>query len=134
LAGLELFFGKAHAELGQNAWRRGDVSFATGEYRLCLNGMKVVILTGSVSRSAGGFFTSVRRLSQSLAALSNTQVNVAALKDEFGEADSAAWNPLLPECFSVRGPASFGFSPELGRRLMQSDCDLVHQHGIWQFM
>jgi poly(glycerol-phosphate) alpha-glucosyltransferase len=96
--------------------------------------MKVCTLTASVSRKAGGLFTSVRRLSQSLTALPDAQVNIVGVEDEFTQADSAEWNPLSPQCFPAKGPASFGFSPALKQHLLQSDYDLIHQHGLWQFI
>ena len=44
-----------------------------------------------------------------------------------------SWAPLAPEAFSVLGPALLGYSPSLSARLRQSDAEIVHTHGIWQF-
>jgi poly(glycerol-phosphate) alpha-glucosyltransferase len=96
--------------------------------------MKVCILTTSVSRKAGGLFTSVRRLNQSLAILPGTRIEVLGVEDEWTRADLPEWNPLLPRCFPGKWPAAFGYSPALNNHLLQSDYDLVHQHGLWQFV
>lgn len=96
--------------------------------------MKVCTLTASVSRNAGGLFNSVRRLSDNIEALPNTAVSVLGLVDQYTKADLAEWGSLKPQTFPVVGPASFGYSPSLNRYLALNSSDILHQHGIWQYI
>lgn len=89
------------------------------------------MLTGSISRAAGGFFNSVRRLSVSLQGLPDTEVRVFSLPDAHSAADLSAWAPLRPELHPFRGPVGFRYSPALARAVAAAKCDLVHTHGIW---
>ena len=90
-------------------------------------------ITGSVSRNAGGLFNSVRRLSQTLAELPNTDITVMGLQDAFSEQDKKEWLPLVPSLHLARRPRTFGFSPGLRHDLFTRCLDLVHTHGIWQY-
>lgn len=96
--------------------------------------MKIAMIANSVSRAAGGLLPAVQRLSQSLCVIPETQVDVIGLQDEFTFADAGSWQPLVPRTFPGQGPAALGFSPGLNRDLSQSDFDIVHQHGLWQFI
>jgi glycosyltransferase involved in cell wall biosynthesis len=60
-------------------------------------------------------------------------VRVVGLRDEFTNADLAAWNPVPVQCVPVRGPRSFGFSEQVSKLLQVAEPDLVHVHGLWQF-
>ncbi|MCW5550900.1 MAG: glycosyltransferase [Verrucomicrobiae bacterium] len=93
--------------------------------------MRIGVLTGSISRSAGGFFHSVRRLALSLQELPETEVRVFSFRDQHSEADLSAWQPLQPELHPFRGPAGFRYSPALARAVSQAKCDVIHTHGIW---
>lgn len=84
----------------------------------------------SISRKAGGLFTSVRRIAQTLHAMGHT-VTVYAVRDEFSEKDLAAWLPLQPLLFDRWGPEVLGFAPALSKAI--GEHDILHQHGIWQF-
>ncbi len=96
--------------------------------------MKIAMIANSVSRAAGGLLPAIQRLSHSLCVMSETQVGVIGLEDEFTVADAGSWQPLVPRTFPGQGPAAFGFSAGLNRDLRQSDFDIVHQHGLWQFV
>lgn len=93
--------------------------------------MLVAVLTPTVSRRAGGLFTSVRRLTQSVAALPPVVAQVLSLRDEFTAADLSHWEPLPVRTFNVAGPAQFAYSPALQPALLASGADLVHTHGLW---
>lgn len=93
--------------------------------------MRIAVVTGSVSRLAGGFFHSVRRLHQCLAQLPGVGVEVLTLEDAFTTEDLPLWAPLPVRTFACRGPRQFGFSPRLTAALGASEVDLVHSHGIW---
>ena len=91
-------------------------------------------MTGSLSRNAGGLFESVRRLHQSLAEIPGVNVVVLGLRDEFTEVDLPFWQPVPVQAFSVLGPHRFGFAPRLSKALLETDCDIVHTHGIWMYL
>jgi poly(glycerol-phosphate) alpha-glucosyltransferase len=96
--------------------------------------MKLGVLTGSISRSAGGLQTSVRRLSQALAQSANLKVEVFSFCDENAAADLKCWYPLDPVLFAGAGPHSFRFCPALTRAVIQSNLDLIHTHGLWLYL
>src|ERR1035437_5980910 len=95
--------------------------------------MKTASVIASLSRNAGGLFESVRRLHQSLAEIPNVSVSVLGLRDEFTDADKAAWSPLNVRAFSTRGPQHFGYAPGLKQTLLELDEDIIHTHGIWMY-
>jgi glycosyltransferase involved in cell wall biosynthesis len=95
--------------------------------------LNLCTITTSVSRNAGGLFNSVRALNQALAALPGIRVSVVSLQDAFTADDLPAWEPLQPTVFSSPGPRSFGYSPGLRTAVLNSNADLLHLHGIWQF-
>lgn len=94
--------------------------------------MKIVELTASVSRKAGGLFVSVRQLSQHLAKL-DVQVTVLGLEDIYTEADRALWSPLEIQAFRVPFFPRFGYAPAMRRALALLQPDLVHVHGLWRY-
>lgn len=95
--------------------------------------VSLAVVLGSVSRNAGGLFNSVRG---SAIALSDAGCNVAvySLADVHADEDLTAWRPLAPHVFPVCGPRAIGFAPGLGAALRERDPDLVHQHGLWQYL
>ncbi|HAO78240.1 MAG TPA: hypothetical protein DCQ92_04525 [Verrucomicrobia subdivision 3 bacterium] len=95
--------------------------------------MKTTSVIASLSRNAGGLFESVWRLHQSLAEIPNVSVSVLGLRDEFTDADKAAWSPLNVRAFSIRGPQHFGYAPGLKQTLLELDEDIIHTHGIWMY-
>jgi len=95
--------------------------------------MKVCTLTKSVSREAGGFFTSVRSLSQHLSKLPETTVEVIGVQDDHSSDDVIMWFPLEPRLHAPMGLRAFGFSPTLKQDLLNGDFDLIHTHGLWQY-
>lgn len=114
----------------------GGLSLAIGTRHRpapCMPPLSVGVVTGSASRQAGGFFQSVRRLSQTLQT-TGTQVSVYALRDTHSESDAAEWGDLPPRLFDPLGPATLGFGRGMTGALLAGDHDLVHQHGIWQFL
>ncbi len=95
--------------------------------------MRVALLSASISRRAGGLFTSARRLAQGLAARSDTEVEVVACRDPEAAEDSLAWLPLAPSLHEVRGPRGFGYAPGLARALLAGGADLVHVQHLWMY-
>jgi glycosyltransferase involved in cell wall biosynthesis len=94
--------------------------------------IKTANLTASVSRNAGGLFESVRRLVQSLAA-TGMDVRVLGTRDEFTDADIAAWAPVKVSAFAPVWPEKFGYSPGFVSAMSEFAPDITHTHGIWLY-
>jgi poly(glycerol-phosphate) alpha-glucosyltransferase len=94
--------------------------------------IKTANLTLSVSRKAGGLFESVRRLVQSLEQ-TGMNIRVFGIRDEFTEADLAAWAPAQVLAFQPTWPESFGYSPNFLEKLIAFQPDIIHAHGIWVY-
>lgn len=94
-------------------------------------GTSLGVVLGSASRRAGGLFSAVPRLTQSVAG-HGASARIHALRDADSAEDAVAWGRLPLDLFSVAGPAQLGYSPGLARSLAASGHDILHQHGIWQ--
>jgi len=97
-----------------------------------LEGMRVTLLTASASRLGGGVATALH----SHAALlheAGAQVTVVALADRHSEEDRAALGPVPLVTAPVSGPGFFGYAPRLVDRLLATEADLLHLHGIWMY-
>jgi len=94
--------------------------------------IRIATLTGSISRSAGGLFRSVRQLNHALSAC-GADMRVFSLRDRYTDADRSAWNGTNLTVCDVCGPQAFGFSPKLKRELGEWSADLVHLHGLWMY-
>ncbi|MGO8698095.1 MAG: glycosyltransferase [Limisphaerales bacterium] len=94
--------------------------------------IKTTNLIFSVSRNAGGIFESVRRLVQSQTA---HRVNARVLggRDEFTDADLAAWHPVPVQAFAPTGLRQFGYSPRFLEELWDFKPDILHSHGLWVY-
>lgn len=86
-----------------------------------------------MSRAAGGIFEIERRLAQCLQQMPDTAVSVYGLRDEHTEADLAAWRPLEPKTFPVRGLRGFGYAPGFSEALHSGSPDLAHLHALWMY-
>ncbi|MCL5023036.1 MAG: glycosyltransferase [Nitrospirae bacterium] len=95
--------------------------------------MKIAVLTASVSRRAGGLFDATRRLSQTLGAECDTEVQLFGLEDEGCVQDRAHWTPVQVNVFPVKGPHALGFAPEMYQALCRMAADLSHTHGLWMY-
>jgi glycosyltransferase involved in cell wall biosynthesis len=93
--------------------------------------LNTIVVTTSISRLAGGLFTSVRRLHQTLNQFHRVNVHVFGPHDKFTDADLALWKPLPIETFPVSVPRQWGYSPGLSRAMFASEWDLAHTHGLW---
>jgi glycosyltransferase involved in cell wall biosynthesis len=94
--------------------------------------MNVTFLTASVSRAAGGLFTSVRRTAQSLQE-NGLDVRVVGLEDRFTADDLKNWKSVQPQTVSILGPRFLGYSPALSRTIARVNTDLLHSQGIWTY-
>ncbi|MEM9471092.1 MAG: glycosyltransferase [Pseudomonadota bacterium] len=94
--------------------------------------ISLAVVTGSMSRRAGGLFNSVRFLSRHLEQ-AGVGLKVFAGEDEFSAKDRSAWGETPLQTFPVRGPQLFGYQPKLLAALRQMQPDIVHLHGIWMY-
>jgi len=94
------------------------------------NRIDVTLLPGSVSRLAGGLYTSVRRLSESLNALDQLNVRVIGNQDAHSAEDLHAWQ-TPPQLLSSNG--LWKLAGELGTQLDSLQPDIVHSHFIWSY-
>lgn len=88
------------------------------------------VVTGSLSRKAGGLFNSVRRSAISIHEF-GAHVSVYGLEDKDSATDLADWKPLLPHALSTWFSPVFPFAHELEDRLVQANHDILHLHGLW---
>lgn len=95
--------------------------------------MKIAVLTSSISRLAGGLFYSVRALSTELST-SGHDVAVFSLEDTHAEEDKSQWGDLQVCTSPVVGPGAFGYSPGLAADVKAFAPDVIHVHGLWQFI
>ena len=95
--------------------------------------MKLAVLIASVSRKAGGLFTSVRRLTQQLNIGGGVEVHVLAPRDRYTHDDLPEWSPVKPLTFKYTGPYSFAFAPQLLRELSNVRPEVMHNHGLWMY-
>jgi poly(glycerol-phosphate) alpha-glucosyltransferase len=94
--------------------------------------MKVGMVSASISRQAGGFFSSVRFLSAAMSR-AGCDVSVFGVDDEFAAKDAADWTNVELRVHSRRGPASFGYAPALAASVGAADLDILHAHGLWKY-
>jgi len=93
--------------------------------------MKIGVVTASLTRQAGGLYDAVRSLSLAINRIDGKMVNIFGLDDENIKEDIQQWAPLQTHVHPVKGPRSFGYSPEMQSTLMNSNLDVIHIHGIW---
>lgn len=96
--------------------------------------MKVLVVTHTLSRKAGGLFYSVRELSRELSTHKNVKLEVVGMTDAFFDEDFAQWQGVNVCSFNnTMRFLKFGWSFSMLRYIIKSDCDLIHLHGIWNF-
>lgn len=94
---------------------------------------KLTILTGSISRAAGGTFDAVRNLAVALKAESRYSPSVAGLRDSETDRDQSLWGDTETKAFRVQGPRAFGYAPGLAPSLALNSPDILHVHGLWMY-
>lgn len=95
--------------------------------------LNTAVVTASASRLAGGLFSSVRRLHQTLSCDHGVNVHVFAFRDKFSEQDKTLWEPLEIATYPVTGPRQLGYSPLLRQAILASKTDVGHTHGLWMY-
>lgn len=92
--------------------------------------MKILFMTLSLSRKAGGLFFSVRSLAQHLAR-TGAECRALGPRDEFTDQDHAQWNPVPTNSYDVVGPKTIGYSASI--KSFIGTPDIQHMHGIWMY-
>ncbi|MER8370176.1 glycosyltransferase [Mesorhizobium sp. M1378] len=95
--------------------------------------VSVAVVSGSLSRLAGGLFNSVRQSALALHSL-GCRISVLGTADVHTAKDIGAWAPIRPLAAKPASPLALGYAPALGDALRNGDFNLVHQHGIWKAM
>ncbi|WHZ30324.1 MAG: glycosyl transferase, group 1 [Nitrospira sp.] len=95
--------------------------------------MKLGILAASISSSAGGIFAAMLGQCKALHDIFQANIQVFGLDDARSSKDAHSWKPLTTCTFTVKGPVSFGYSPDLFQALQATKLDLVHVHGLWMY-
>ena len=93
--------------------------------------MRLAALTGSLSRLAGGTFTSIRRPLQEMVRQFGTELRVFGIEDRFTAEDLPRWSPLDARAFPTRGPRAFGWAPAMAADVARFRPEVVQVHGIW---
>jgi poly(glycerol-phosphate) alpha-glucosyltransferase len=91
----------------------------------------MAVLTGSLSRLAGGTFSSIKRPMQEITRQFAVDMRLFGVWDPYSGVDLATWEPLKPEVFPSFGPRVFGWSPGMARAVRSFHPDLIQVHGIW---
>jgi glycosyltransferase involved in cell wall biosynthesis len=95
--------------------------------------LKVLMLTPSISRRAGGLMDCVRNLSRFLEDKHDIHVDIVSVEDEFSAEDRGLWGNSSVHLVASKH-AAFRYAPELLRQLSFLTPDLVHTHGIWTYL
>ena len=97
--------------------------------------MKVVFLTASTSRKAGGLYFTITEFTKSLLA-KDIDVSVIGLDDEDSLKDRIGYGkvPVIPyKCVNIPVLKTFGYSNELCNILECVSPDIIHLQGIWMY-
>lgn len=95
--------------------------------------MKILLLSTSSSRNAGGLYNSVRNLGQELTLQKKVKPYVMAFKDENSERDNKVYEPLELIEYNIIGPSGVAFTIDLINKIKFLKPDLIHTQGIWLF-
>jgi poly(glycerol-phosphate) alpha-glucosyltransferase len=94
--------------------------------------MSVALVTGSLSRQAGGLFYSARIPANRMAALGWSPI-VYGIRDEDWEASVTEWNVHRITAYDPIGPTRLGIAPKMIGDMKKAKHDLVHLRGLWAF-
>jgi poly(glycerol-phosphate) alpha-glucosyltransferase len=90
------------------------------------------MVTASLTMEAGGIYSSIRDTRLQLERrLSKIEVYGVRGVEQFNAPDIDGMTDAA--LFPVIGPRWFGYAPKLGRALLSSSHDIIHQHGIWMY-
>lgn len=96
--------------------------------------MSIIVLTGVLSRKAGGLFYSVPNLAR---AISKKKQNVSLMgfRDKFSEVDFGNYEGLSVNTYQTSWPLQkFGHSTDVITKIQDFSPLVIHQQGIWSFL
>lgn len=94
---------------------------------------KILLLSTSSSRNAGGLYNSVRNLGQQFARDKVVDPVIMAFHDEHSDVDNLAYDPLKLIEYHINGPSGVAFTRDLKSKMEEFNPDLVHVQGIWLY-
>lgn len=94
---------------------------------------KIALLVPTITPAGGGVSEAVRLLHDAVVADGRWRVEVLCIKAPGFEESRKAFGETAVFGARRRDRSKFGFSPDLVFRLMASDADVLHVHGLWGF-
>lgn len=97
--------------------------------------LKILLLSTSSSRNAGGLYNSVRQLGKNLNIQNSVGLDpvVLAFRDERSDVDNKFYSPLKLVEYKIVGPSGIAVSFDLLNKIRQLGPDIIHIQGIWLF-
>lgn len=96
--------------------------------------MSVIVLTGVLSRMAGGLFYSVPNLVKSISK-EGQNVSLMGFRDQFSAVDWGNYEDLSVNTYQTLWPfKKFGLSTEVITKIQDISPSVIHQQGIWSFL
>ncbi|REF89047.1 poly(glycerol-phosphate) alpha-glucosyltransferase [Methylovirgula ligni] len=96
--------------------------------------LRLGLLTARASRLGGGVFEAVVAQAQALKAHGGITPIVFGAADEFTAEDKKRLGTVELVSVPSRGPAAFDYAPGLLPLIRAADLDILHLHGIWQYV
>lgn len=97
-------------------------------------GLRLGLLTARASRLGGGVFEAVLAQALALEAHGGITPIVFGAADEFTAEDKKRLGTVELVSVPSRGPAAFDYAPGLLPLIRAADLDILHLHGIWQYV
>lgn len=94
--------------------------------------MKILHLTGSLSRDGGGVHSALLGLLPA-EQIAGQQVVLHGLVDAHWPVDRDGWGRVPVQAHAIRGPAVFGYAPTLLPAAAAEAAELIHCHGLWRY-
>lgn len=95
--------------------------------------MKVLLLTTTNSRNAGGLFPIIKSLGLTLLKMKDVEPRVMGFRDEYSEEDVLTYPPLKLDEFHIIGPPGVAFTRDLMANIKKFAPDVIHINGIWLY-
>jgi glycosyltransferase involved in cell wall biosynthesis len=95
--------------------------------------MKVLLLTTSNSRNAGGLYPAVKCLGQALFKNKKIKPVIYGFRDNHSATDIKSYEPVRLEEYHIIGPPGVGLTLDLGWKIRKDNPDVIHINGIWMY-
>lgn len=91
--------------------------------------MKVVVITSSISRNAGGLLDAVKDLYKEI--YKKIDLVIYSYEDQYTKEDLELWGDIKVKLF--KKIFFFEYSKKLRDSLLSENADILHIHGIWRY-